>query len=155
MLYKEAGAGSAVNHVSKSALVPYTAEQMYALVNDIESYPQFLPWCTGATVASREEKKLTASVSLATGRLKQTFSTVNTMEPGRRIDVKLISGPFRYLQGYWKFEDKGAGQCHISLEMNFEFRNTLLKLTLTPVFSQFMNSLMDSFIRRAGAIYSG
>jgi ribosome-associated toxin RatA of RatAB toxin-antitoxin module len=139
--------------ISKTAVVPYTAEQMYDLVNDIEAYPEFLPWCTAASVRNRTETGLTASVSLATGRIKQTFTTENTMRPGRQIDVRLISGPFSYLNGSWRFEPAGANLCRIELDMNFEFRSKLLKLTLNPVFNQFINSLVSSFVNRAGKVH--
>ena len=142
-----------MGNISKTAVVPYTAEQMFALVNDIEAYPEFLPWCTGASVTNRSATCLTASVSLATGRIKQTFTTENTMRPGRQIDVRLISGPFSYLNGSWRFEPAGAGLCRIELDMNFAFRSKLLKLTLSPVFNQFMNSLVSSFVGRAGKIH--
>ncbi len=126
---------------------------MYELVNDIESYPQFLPLCSGAAILHHEEDRLTASVSLATGRLQHTFTTENTMQPGHRIDVRLLSGPFRYLHGYWTFADTGEGQSRIELEMQFEFKNRLLKLALSPIFSQFLNSLVKAFAKRAQAIY--
>jgi len=142
-----------VSSVSKSAVVPYTAEQMYNLVNDIESYPEFLPWCTNAVVQDRSIDSLTASVSLATGKLKQTFTTKNRMQPGQRIEVNLIKGPFKHLQGHWTFEQAGEKLCRIELNMQFEFKNKLLKLTLSTVFNQFMNSLVGSFIDRAKQIY--
>ncbi len=89
--------------VNKTANVPYTKEQMYDLVNDIESYPEFLPWCTDARVFNRKEESLSATVTLATGKIRQTFTTENRMQVGRRIDIKLISGPFNYLTGYCAF----------------------------------------------------
>ena len=142
-----------VSSVSKSAIVSYSAGQMYSLVNDIESYPEFLPWCTGAAVYNRSDDKLSASVSLAAGKIKQTFTTENSMQAGRRIDVNLISGPFRYLKGYWTFEDIGEDLCRIHLEMDFEFKSRLLQFTLSPVFNQFMNSLVGAFTKRAKKIY--
>jgi ribosome-associated toxin RatA of RatAB toxin-antitoxin module len=142
-----------VSSITKSADIPYTAEQMYELVNGIESYPEFLPWCTESKVFEREATHLKASVSLATGKIRQTFTTENHMQPGRRIDVKLVSGPFKHLQGYWKFEDTGDRNCHIELFMDFEFKNKLLKLTLKPVFKHFLNSLVGSFTKRAETIY--
>lgn len=141
--------------INKSAVVPYSAEQMYSLVNNIEAYPEFLPLCTSAVVSDRTDSSLTASVSLAKGKIKQTFTTVNTMQPGKRIDVKLISGPFSHLNGSWKFEDAGNYLCHIDLHMDFEFRNKLLKLALGPVFNQFMAMLVSSFVNRAKIIYGG
>lgn len=142
-----------MGNISKTAVVPYSAEQMYALVNDIESYPEFLPWCTGASVQNRTDTGLIASVSLAAGRIQHSFTTENTMRPGRQIDVRLISGPFSYLNGTWKFEPAGNSLCRIDLQMNFEFRNKLLKLTLSPVFNQFMTRLVSAFVERAEKIH--
>jgi len=142
-----------VSSVSKSAVVPYTAEQMYNLVNDIESYPEFLPWCTHAVIHEQDDNRLTASVSLATGKLKQTFTTENRMQAGERIDVNLVSGPFRYLKGYWTFQNTAGNLCRIELKMDFEFKNRLLKLALGAVFNQFMNSLVGSFVNRAQKVY--
>jgi ribosome-associated toxin RatA of RatAB toxin-antitoxin module len=139
--------------ISKSAVVPYTAEQMYSLVNDIEAYPEFLPWCTEATVYNRTDTGLRASVSLATGKIKQSFTTENTMRPGSLIDVRLISGPFSYLNGNWRFENVGNNLCRIDLQMEFEFRNKLLKLALGAVFTQFMSRLVSSFVDRAEQIH--
>jgi ribosome-associated toxin RatA of RatAB toxin-antitoxin module len=142
-----------VGSVSKSANIPYTAEQMYDLVNDIDSYPEFLPWCTSAKVINRKEESLSATVTLATGKIRQTFSTENRMQVGRRIDIKLISGPFNYLTGYWKFQDTTDHHCHIELKMDFEFKNKLLKLVFNAVFNKFINSLVDSFTERAIQVY--
>jgi ribosome-associated toxin RatA of RatAB toxin-antitoxin module len=142
-----------VGSVSKLANVPYTAEQMYNLVNDIESYPEFLPRCTGANVINRKDESLTATVSLSTGKIKQTFTTENIMQVGERIDVKLISGPFKYLTGYWTFQNTGKNYCHIELKMDFEFKNKILKLTLNAVFNLFINSLIESFAERASKTY--
>ena len=139
--------------VSKTANVPYTKEQMYDLVNDIESYPEFLPWCTDARVFNRKEESLSATVTLATGKIRQTFTTENKMQVGRRIDVNLISGPFNYLTGYWKFQDTTDHHCHIELMMDFEFKNKFLKLALNVVFNKFINSLVDSFTKRALQVY--
>ncbi len=139
--------------VTKCAEVPYTAEQMYNLVNDIESYPEFLPWCTDARVYNRTETSLNASVSLETGKIKQSFSTENTMEFGKRIDVKLISGPFKYLTGYWQFNNIDDHRCQITLNMEFEFKNKLLKLTLKYFFNKFIDSLVGAFTDRARVKY--
>lgn len=144
-----------MGNINKSAIVPYSAEQMYSLVNDIEAYPEFLPWCASARVFDRTDSSLTASVSLATRRIKQTFTTENTMQPGKQIDIKLVSGPFSHLNGRWKFEDTGDKLCHIDLHMDFEFSNTLMKLALSPVFNQFMSTLVSSFVDRANTIYGG
>ena len=142
-----------MSRINKSAIVPYTPEQMYGLVNDIESYPKFLPWCTDAVITNQTDMELTASITLVASKLKQTFTTMNTMYPGRRIDISLINGPFRYLRGFWQFNDLCDGGCQVELYMDFEFKNKLLKLMLNGVFTQFMNLLVGSFIKRARQIY--
>jgi ribosome-associated toxin RatA of RatAB toxin-antitoxin module len=142
-----------MKQVQKTAIVPFTTEQMYALVNDIEAYPEFLPWCSEARVLSRRDNALTASVTMALGRIRQTFSTSNTMQPGRRIAVQLLEGPFRQLRGGWEFIPAGQGACEIRLDMGFEFKTRLLELTLGKVFGQIVNSLVGAFTRRAHHVY--
>ena len=137
----------------KSATVPYSAEEMYALVNDVESYPSFLPWCSDARVTAREETGLQATISLEIGKLSQTFSTQNTMEPGRRISVELLRGPFRHLHGHWQFEPQPDRGSTVHLEMDFEFKNKVLKLALEKGFNLIANSLVDAFTARAREVY--
>lgn len=139
--------------IKKTETVDFSAEQMYALVNDVDSYPRFLPWCKASNVSFRSENHLTASLTLEAGKLSQTFSTENTMQPGRRIDVRLLSGPFKYLKGHWLFEPVTEHSCRVTLEMNFEFKNKLLKLTLSNVFNHIIGSLVEAFTRRAEEMY--
>lgn len=139
--------------ITKTAVVPFTAEEMYALVNDVEAYPSYLPWCTAAQVHSRSDEKMNASVSLAVGKVKQSFTTENTMQPGKRIDVRLVSGPFKYLRGHWIFDVAGERSCRISLQMDFEFKSRLLKLALDKLFNHIMHSLIDAFTERARQLY--
>ena len=139
--------------IKKSKAVAFGAEQMYELVNDIDSYPRFLPWCKATNVFSRGENGLTASLTLEAGKISQTFTTQNTMQPGRRIDVHLVSGPFKYLRGHWLFEPVTDRSCTVTLEMDFEFKNKLLKLTLSNVFNHIIGSLVEAFTRRAEEIY--
>ena len=140
--------------INKSAVVPFTCEQMYELVNDIGSYPAFLPWCSSGIVHAHEANYMKASVSLAVGAIKQTFTTENTLQPGRRIDVQLLSGPFRQLHGYWKFEPAGESMCQISFQMNFEYKNKIIKLALNKIFQRIGDSLVTSFIERAKVLYA-
>ncbi len=142
-----------MNRVERSAIVPFSADQMYALVNDIEAYPEFLPWCSDARVLTRQGDTLTASVSMALGHLKHTFTTANTMQPGRHIGVRLLSGPFRHLEGSWELTPGGGQACEIRLEMHFEFKNRLLEISLGKVFGQIINSLVGAFTHRAEQIY--
>ena len=139
--------------INKTTVVPYTPEEMYVLVNDIESYPVFLPWCTAAKILSRQEESLTATLSLALGKIKQSFTTENTMQDGSRIDMQLTEGPFKHLSGYWRFIQEDEQSCNIQLHMHFEFKNKIIKHTLGKAFYKVMDTLVDSFVQRAQQIY--
>ncbi len=140
--------------VNKSALVPYPASAMYALVNDVERYPEFLPWCRGARVLSRTEGEMQASLDLARGGFHKTFTTRNTLQPGRAITMTLVHGPFRHLEGRWQFTDLDQEGSKVALDMEFEFTSTVLDLMAGPVFHEICNSLVDAFIRRAAAVHA-
>jgi ribosome-associated toxin RatA of RatAB toxin-antitoxin module len=150
--FRRRGTLARVTHIHKSAVVPFSASQMYTLVNDIESYPQFLPWCTSAKILARADGELTASLMLAIGKLRKTLTTRNTLRPWDYIEMRLVEGPFRYLRGEWRFQHNGAG-CRISLDMDFEFKNKMLKLALGVPFGKIADSMMEAFIRRAEALY--
>jgi len=138
-----------VNTIRKSALVPYSAEEMYALVADIESYGQFLPWCGGARILARHAHELTASIDIAYRGVHKSFTTRNTLTPGREMKLALVDGPFKQLHGCWRFEVLDEGACKVSLDLDFEFSNRLVALVLGPVFSSIANDLVESFRRRA------
>jgi coenzyme Q-binding protein COQ10 len=139
--------------ISKHANVFYSANQMFALVNDIKSYPDFLPWCTGTHVLEDKGETLTASVSISIGKIKQTFITANTIEPDTSISMELVKGPFKRLNGHWEFHDDAKGGCLVTLDMHFEFKNKLVKHTLGIAFKKITESLVDSFIERARVTY--
>jgi ribosome-associated toxin RatA of RatAB toxin-antitoxin module len=126
---------------------------MYELVNDIERYPEFLPWCRGARVVSETEHEMQASLDLARGGLHKTFTTHNTLVPGRSITMTLEHGPFRHLEGRWQFVDLGPEGSKVSLDMEFEFAGVLLDMMAGPVFHEITNSLVDAFIQRAASLY--
>lgn len=139
--------------VNKTALVPYTAAQMYALVNDVERYPEFLPWCRGARILSQNNNEMRASLELARGGFHKNFTTRNTLEPGRGIVIALDRGPFRHLEGHWSFEDLGPEGSKVTLNMEFEFAGAMLDLIAGPVFHEICNSLVAAFTRRAAVLY--
>ena len=140
--------------INKSTVVSFSADQMYTLVNDVESYPDFLPWCSASEVHEQTSQYMKASVSLAVGAVKQTFTTENTLDAGKRIDVHLVSGPFKQLQGFWLFEPAGESMCRVSFQMNFEYKNLLVKMALNKIFQSIGNSLVSSFIKRAEQLYA-
>jgi ribosome-associated toxin RatA of RatAB toxin-antitoxin module len=142
-----------VTIIRKSALVPYSAEAMYGLVADVERYGEFLSWCGGARIVAREADTLTASVDIAYRGVHKSFTTRNRLEPGRRMELQLVDGPFRKLHGYWRFEPLDAEACKVSLDLDFEFSNRLLGLMVGPVFESIANGLVDSFRSRAEALY--
>jgi ribosome-associated toxin RatA of RatAB toxin-antitoxin module len=142
-----------VTAIHKSALVPYAADEMYGLVADIESYGKFLPWCGGARIVVRAADSMTAAIDIAYHGVHKTFTTRNRLEPGRGMELQLVEGPFKYLQGYWRFEKLDDKSCKVSLDLSFEFSNRLLAFAVGPVFSKIANGLVDSFCHRAEQIY--
>jgi ribosome-associated toxin RatA of RatAB toxin-antitoxin module len=126
---------------------------MYALVNDVEAYPSFMEWCDSAFIFTGDETSLTATLSLTVGGIRKTFTTRNTMQPGRRIDIKLLEGPFKYLTGRWLFDPVGEEACRISISMDFEFSNKVLRLALDRMFSHIINRIIETFTERARQVY--
>lgn len=143
---------SLVRKVSRSALVPHSANEMFALVDDIESYPQFLRWCRSATVHERNEDFVEATLELEAGKISKTFTTRNTLRQGESISLALLGGPFRHLDGGWQFQQLGDG-CKVSLNLAFKFENVMTDLVFGHFFEEVCNSLVDAFTERAKAIY--
>jgi len=140
--------------ITRNSLVMYTPEQMYDLVNDIEAYPKFLPWCRGSKIISQSDEEICASLDLAKGGLHHAFSTRNRLVQGKSIDIALIDGPFKHLEGHWQFAMIGDNQgCRVQLDMDFEFSNRLISMALGPIFTQISGSLVDAFCKRAREIY--
>ena len=139
--------------INKSALVPYTAKEMYMLVDDINAYPEFLPWCGDAEVLERDEDEVRASILLSRSGLKKSFTTLNRLQAGKMIEMRLVEGPFSHLQGFWRFESLSESASKIMFDIEFEFSNKLLAMTVGPVFSQITNTIVDAFTKRAIEIY--
>jgi len=143
-----------MSRIQRSALVHYSPREMYDLVNDVESYPDFLPWCRATTLISSSDTEMEASIEMAMGVLNKTFTTHNRMRPGERIELALVDGPFRKLQGYWQFDKlKVDKACKVSLDLEFEFDSAMMSIAAKPVFTQIANSLVDAFVRRAVDVY--
>ncbi len=135
--------------IKRSALMPYSARQMYDIVNDVESYPEFLPWCASSEVSSQSEDHMRASILMQKGKLNHSFTTDNRLIPGQCIHMELVDGPFRKLSGDWVFTDLSESACKIELQLEFEFSNRLVGLLIGPIFTQIANSLVDAFCQRA------
>ncbi len=140
--------------ISREALVPYRCEQMFDLVMDVDSYPQFLRYCVGAEVLRRSDSCMDARLHLARGPLRQSFATRNTWEQGRSIHLALLEGPFKSLQGDWRFDPLSAGGCRVSLRMSLQPAGAL-RLLITPMITEVANQLLDAVVERARQLYGG
>lgn len=139
--------------VQRQSFAPFAADQIYALVNDIESYPDFLPWCVAADVLERAGEAMKARLTVKRGRFDYAFTTANHLVPGREIQLKLIDGPFKRLDGLWRFEPADGG-CLVKLDLRFEFTSRLLSLALTAAFKPIADSMVEAFKQRAYAVYA-
>ena len=142
--------------VNKSVLIWYSAAEMFALVTDVTSYPQFLPWCDHSEVIDNMPGGMTAKVGLSIAGLKQSFTTRNTHVEGRQVKLQLIAGPFSKLDGSWDFAPVGSGgerACKVTFSLNYDFDNAALAALVGPVFDKIAGSLVDAFVKRATQVY--
>ena len=139
--------------VEKSVLVGYSAEQMFSLVDAVEAYPQFLPWCSGADVIYRDEHRTRATLHINYHGVKHNFTTENEKQPPQKMTVRLVEGPFRVLDGEWRFNPLREHACKIEFRLHYEFSSKLLDMLVGPVFSYISNTLVDAFIKRAEKLY--
>ncbi len=139
--------------ISRSTLVPYSAEEIYDLVNDVERYPEFIPWCKDTEILATSEETTRARMTFAKGGVEKSFVTANRHQYGKMIDIRLVEGPFRRLEGYWRFYNLGEGASKVTLDMEFEFSNRVVAYAFGKVFTQVANRLVDSFSQRARQVY--
>lgn len=141
--------------VEKSALVRFSTQQMFALVADIESYPEFLPWCTGSRIISREGNVVEAELQIAKAGFKHAFATRNINDESElRITISLLHGPFSSLDGVWSFMPLREDASKISLDLEFEMNGVLANFAFGAVFNQICNTMVTSFTERAKQIYT-
>lgn len=139
--------------VSRSALVPFSARQMFELVNDVPSYPQFLPGCTGARVLDSTLNSMTASVDVSKAGISKTFTTANELVDSQRIDMRLVDGPFKKLVGGWHFIELDSDACKVELQLDFEFTNALVEMAFGKVFKDLTGNMVSAFTQRAKEVY--
>jgi ribosome-associated toxin RatA of RatAB toxin-antitoxin module len=139
--------------VKKNVLVSFSAEQMFALVDKVEDYPLFLPWCGGVSVAERTDTQLKATLSINYHGIKQSFTTQNVNCPPHKMEMHLVDGPFKQLHGYWTFTALRSDACKIEFDLRYEFSSKLLEHLIGPVFSKITNSFVDAFCERAEVVY--
>lgn len=143
-----------MTEIKQSALLPYTTAEMFDLVNDLEHYADFLPWCSGTTVHKRSKEEVEASIHIIKSGFKHSFTTRNRLQENTKIEVHLLEGPFRHLQGAWHFEAIGSQACKISFNLEFEFLNKFLAATITPIIQNAASKFIDAFCKRAKIIYA-
>ena len=144
--------------VERSSLVPYTCAEMFSLVNDFESYPEFLPWCSSGRLHQADDKQLVASLGIKKGMISDSFKTSNMNDFPHTIQMHHLEGPFKHLHGQWSFDalgNKPMGEesgCKISLYMDFSFKNGLMNL-LTRTLEHDISMMIDAFVKRAESVY--
>ena len=143
----------AIREIRRSALVTFSPEQMFDLVIDVERYPQFLPWVSGAQLHEKSERELLASMEMKRSGVRERFSTRNTFERPSFMTLQMVQGPFRVLEGRWSFAPIGTAGTRVELEMRFEFANPVISMLFGKAFEQSCNTLIDAFIVRARETY--
>lgn len=135
--------------VDRTALVPYTPAQMFALVADIERYPDFVPWVARAEVLERTPTEIVARLEMERSGVREKFTTRNLLDAPHHMDLRLVDGPFKLLEGRWSFEAIAARGSRIGLSLRFEFANPLLAMLLNKSFEKSCGQLVDAFVERA------
>ena len=141
--------------VERSALVTYTAAQMFALVNDVARYPEFLPWCIGARVDDLSPTERIAVLQVSRGVLRTEFTTRNTLVQDAQIHMQLMHGPFRDLTGEWRFEAIGTRGSRVQFRVEFQFKNRLTAAAFNAAFESMCGTIVDAFVLRAQTVYPG
>ena len=139
--------------VHKSVLLNYSAKQMFALVDRVEDYPKFLPWCGGVEVRERDGDRLIATLAINYHGVRQSFTTENTNTQPVSMQMRLVDGPFKSLDGTWTFKVLREDACKVDFDLKYEFSSRLLEQIIGPVFSMIANSFVDSFCKRAEVVY--
>jgi len=139
--------------INRSALVMHSVEEMYVLINDVLSYPKFLPDCSDSKIISQSENKMVASLLVAKGGMRKWFTTENTLIPNEKVIMKLLDGPFKKLEGNWLLTALSDDACKISLELDYEFSNKMFALAFGRVFNHLANNMVQAFTARANEVY--
>jgi ribosome-associated toxin RatA of RatAB toxin-antitoxin module len=142
-----------MKHVIRSILVPHSAAKMYALVNDVPSYPKFLPWCGGGEILEHTDVSMKARVDIAYLGIHQSFTTSNALQLDKKIDLALVSGPFSKLTGQWRFTQLGDAGCKVEFELNYAVEGVIGAL-IAPVFDRIAATFVDAFVKRADALFA-
>lgn len=142
-----------MTHINRSALVMHSAEQMFDIVNDVEAYPDFLPWCSATELLYQDEQRIEATLHLAKAGLHYSFTTCNELVRPERMRIELVEGPFSHFSGLWTFEALSEEACKVTLDLGFEFSGKLTNFAMSKVFNQVASTLVDAFVQRAEQLY--
>lgn len=143
-----------MKQIARSAIVEHSAGEMYRLVEAIEDYPRFLPWCADARVHERRPGQTKATLTVAVAALRHSFTTLNDNRPGEAIDMHLVEGPFRRFAGHWRFVPLAPQACRIEFSLRYEFSSRALGRLLAPLFDGIADSMVEAFVRRASEVYA-
>ncbi|KTD55326.1 type II toxin-antitoxin system RatA family toxin [Legionella quateirensis] len=138
--------------VKRSRIVKYTCEQMYGLVNGVDHYAEFLPYCAESTVHHRDDDEVQATLVISAAGMSKSFTTRNRLQVNKMIEIRLVDGPFSHLEGFWRFDEVENG-CKISFDLEFEFSGKIFSMLLGPVFDQVTDKMVDAFCDRAEVVY--
>ena len=142
-----------MRNIRKQVVVPQTARQMYDLVDRAEDYPNFLPWCSNTIIQHRTPDEVQATITINAAGFEKSFTTCNRLQVGKMIEIRLVDGPFKHLEGFWLFEDLENGS-RVLLELDFEFAGGLLNFAFDPVFHHVATTLVDAFVTQAKTQYA-
>ncbi|ELC0660416.1 SRPBCC family protein [Vibrio fluvialis] len=143
-----------MKQVSRSALVSFSADQMFHLVNDVARYPEFLPGCSGSLVIEASSEKMVASVDVSKAGISKTFTTSNELNHGESIIMNLVDGPFRTLRGGWYFTPLDEQACKVELKLEFEFSSKMIEMAFGKVFNELTSNMVNAFTKRAKQVYA-
>ncbi|NCV54368.1 MAG: type II toxin-antitoxin system RatA family toxin [Betaproteobacteria bacterium] len=138
-----------MHNIHKSAIVLHSSKKMFQLVDSVENYPRFLPWCGSTQILERDNSKTIASIEINYKGIRQTFTTENTKKQNKEMMIKLIDGPFKSLSGQWIFKNLDNDSCQIELKLEYQFSNIILEKLISPVFNMIANTFIDEFIKEA------
>jgi ribosome-associated toxin RatA of RatAB toxin-antitoxin module len=142
-----------MSEVNKTVLVGYSTQQMFDLVDGVECYPEFLPWCGSCEVSHRDAQKTRATIHINYHGIRQSFTTENLKQAPLSMQIRLVKGPFRSLDGSWRFTDLAGQGCKIEFNLRYEFSSRLLEKLIGPVFAYIADNIVDGFVRRAEQVY--
>lgn len=142
-----------MREVNRSVLVEFTPGQMFSLVDAVEDYPGFLPWCGGATLHHRDQEITRATIKINYHGIRQSFTTENVKHAPREMLIRLVEGPFRSLDGSWRFGDLGGRGCKVEFTLRYEFASRILERLVGPVFQHIADTLVEAFVARAQQVY--